>query len=219
MILNHNLVLNKIINFLSDYIKSSNKKSFIIKYNDFINSALIVYLCVQARKKCGATIYVTGSFPVHDLSVILDSVHYIGHKEDSIFDLADINNSLIVSSLDKTRGVITKKFHKYNDAADIYPILDLYYSEVIELIDRIFPENEFNKKYPDHELIEWVDREDLKTGIVSSNESPTNNKMWFKYTIPQKEMIAKLHQREKLTRHKRIAGRPFCEIRNMKEVR
>lgn len=81
-----------------------------------------------------------------------------------------------------------------------------------------------------YDEIEWADREDMRTssrteyprtyqeipGIVFSNEDPTKHPEFFRYTGRQQQVIAKLHQLEKISRHKFNASLPSCKIRSVK---
>src|SRR5690606_10821192 len=108
---------------------------------------------------------------------------------------------LIISSLCRTSGLVQRLFHKHNNSADIYPLLDLYYSEVLEIYKHLnkpdsLIKEEF-KEYENHEMLEFCDRENLKNQIISSDILPHKNEKWFRYTSEQKKAIAELHQLEK----------------------
>lgn len=78
-----------------------------------------------------------------------------------------------------------------------------------------------------YDEIEWADREDMRTqenhsrlsseeiipGIIFSNEDPAKSSNFFRYTARQKEVIAKLHQLEKISRHKFNPNLPVCQVR------
>lgn len=78
-----------------------------------------------------------------------------------------------------------------------------------------------------YDEIEWADREDMRTqifdneynyrgpGIIKNNADPTKSKEWYRYTSRQKEVIAKLHQIEKISRHKINPNLPMCELRTV----
>lgn len=78
-----------------------------------------------------------------------------------------------------------------------------------------------------YDEIEWADREDMRTqnvdnddihrgpGIIKSNDDPTKTKEWYRYSPRQKEVIAKLHQMEKISRHKINPNLPMCELRKV----
>lgn len=81
-----------------------------------------------------------------------------------------------------------------------------------------------------YDEIEWADREDMRTqkigtrfvdgtynyvGIIFSPEDPTRHPEFYRYTGRQQYIIAKLHQLEKISRHKFNASLPCCKIRDI----
>lgn len=76
-----------------------------------------------------------------------------------------------------------------------------------------------------YDEIEWADREDMRTqkfdnecnyrgpGIIFSAEDPAKSPTFFRYTARQKEVIAKLHSLEKISRHKFNPNLPVCQVR------
>jgi NAD+ synthase len=85
-----------------------------------------------------------------------------------------------------------------------------------------------------YDEIEWADREDMRTklvghyikndndetkynytGIIFSNDDPAKHPEFYRYTNRQKEVICKLHQLEKISRHKINTNLPCCKIRNV----
>lgn len=77
-----------------------------------------------------------------------------------------------------------------------------------------------------YDEIEWADREDTRTakmqiscqekkGIIFSEEDPAIHPEFFRYTGRQQQVIAKLHQLEKISRHKFNESLPCCKIRDI----
>lgn len=80
-----------------------------------------------------------------------------------------------------------------------------------------------------YDEIEWADRENTLTetiegsrygdvvepGIIKNDADPTKHKLWYKYSARQKEVIAKLHQLEKISRHKMNPNLPTCYVREV----
>lgn len=62
--------------------------------------------------------------------------------------------------------------------------------------------------------VEWADRQDMQNGIITSEEDPTRHRAWVGYTLRQKEVIAKVYQMEKISRHKHNPNLPICGIRD-----
>lgn len=84
-----------------------------------------------------------------------------------------------------------------------------------------------------YEEIEWGDRENMRTimtiekqgkvdvqktwgvGIISGDPDPSKHPSWMSYTGRQREIVAKLHQLEKVSRHKHNPALPVCEVRKL----
>lgn len=67
-----------------------------------------------------------------------------------------------------------------------------------------------------YDEIEWADRENIRCGIITTKTDPANHKAWGGYSMRQREVIAKIHQLEKISRHKYNSNLPVCHIRNKK---
>lgn len=187
MILDEEKVLKQIADFLSGYIKSTTLKDFWIKPSYTICDKLVFNICLKARETCGSNIYVPWNV------IGSENPYVFVHPEDPKHDC------LIVSTLCRTNGIIDRDFHKHHDYADIYPILDLYKSDVIQL----------TKSFEEHYSLdkEYIDKENKKNGIISMDSAPNKHPDWYRYTKPQKKMIAEMHAREKATRHKCLISR------------
>lgn len=81
-----------------------------------------------------------------------------------------------------------------------------------------------------YDEVEWADREDMRTayvmegiaghdqdvpGIIFNDADPAKHPEFFRYTGRQQQVIAKLHQLEKISRHKFNASLPCCKVRNV----
>ena len=69
-----------------------------------------------------------------------------------------------------------------------------------------------------YDEIEWADRQNMLTGslgtpIIIDDGDPTKHKSWMGYTARQRFVIAKVHQLEKISRHKHNPSLPVCEVR------
>ncbi len=226
MILNVEKCIQVIADYLSDYIKKSNRKNFIIEYNNHVLDYVTVKLCEVARQKCGAEIYTYSAFepPKFDFAkpLIYDPMEEVAIALDRQFIMnCDKHKAIIVSGMCRTSGIVERAFHKHLSFADIYPVLDLYYSEILQLYEYFGRNEDVHEQhafhlYKNHEMLEYCDRENSKNKIIESDTSPDKNPTWFKYTSDQKKAIAKLHQKEKLTRHKDLLSRGalFPSLRN-----
>ena len=80
-----------------------------------------------------------------------------------------------------------------------------------------------------YDEIEWADREDMRTqgdigraynpisspGIIFSDKDPTKRPDFYRYTSRQQTVLAKLHQMEKISRHKMNPNLPVCQVRSV----
>lgn len=125
--------------------------------------------------------------------------------------------------------------HEFNDmflpkaARDIYnakPTADLWGPDSNQE-----DEKELGITYDE---IEWADREDVRTeyvlegiaghnqyvpGIICNDDDPSKRPDFFRYTARQQQVIAKLHQMEKISRHKMNTNLPVCNVRTTNLVR
>jgi NAD+ synthase len=129
--------------------------------------------------------------------------------------------------------------------ADISPIGDLFKSEVYNLFAHVTINNGANSLMPEsamwiynakptadlwgkhekqtdeeelgitYDEIEWADRENTKNDIIVDNADPVRHREWARYTTRQREVIAKIHQMEKMSRHKHNPNLPICKLRHL----
>jgi NAD+ synthase len=136
-------------------------------------------------------------------------------------------NGLIIGSRSKNE-LLYRNYNKYGAGnADIFPLLDLYKSEIYELFEYVASpmcygaiyllDRAKNKVFNDiTDLeVEWADSENIRTGIITSDISPDKQRDWQRYTLRQRQIIARLHQLEKLSRHKVNTNLPYCNIRKI----
>lgn len=131
---------------------------------------------------------------------------------------ADVYDGLVVGTTTATRGVFQRRHCKYGDgAADIFPLLDLHDSEVRQLAQywQIEPTSSIFPPPDKEDEIEWAHRENDNYEIIVSQQQPQQHHLWYKYTAPQKQLMAELYAREKKTKHKTLRGRPYCRLRNI----
>lgn len=70
-----------------------------------------------------------------------------------------------------------------------------------------------------YDEVEWADRQNENTklsnkcAIITSEEDPIRHPAWIGYTARQREVVAKVHQMEKATRHKVNPALPVCPVR------
>lgn len=154
---------------------------------------------------------------------------------------AHSTNGLIVGTGNRSEDRITRYYQKFGDGCvDFSPIADLWKSEVYSLFKFLAEEKTVEMSIsaraiyeakptadlwgPDsgqedekelgisYDEIEWVDKEDVKNGIIFSDDTPSLNKDWSHYTPRQQEIVTILHKLEKVSRHKHNPNLPVCKI-------
>lgn len=154
--------------------------------------------------------------------------------------LCQIYKGIIVGTGNRSEDNLIRYYNKFGDGAvDISPIADLYKSEVFQLFKYLTSGEDIkesaqniydatpsadlwgieNPQTDEEELgitydeIEWVDRENIKNQIISEVTDPVRHKAWGRYTGRQKQIIAKIHQMEKMSKHKLNPNIPTCRLR------
>lgn len=141
---------------------------------------------------------------------------------------ASYHNYLIIGDLCRSKSNLVRRYTKrHGDTADIYPFADLYRSEMVQIAKyflskdiefcgaselhskNITHEDRLHLTFPD---IEWADTEHSKNNILSVE--PLNSaQYWYKYTLGQKEVLSRIQQIEKRTRHKKLL-KPILHLRD-----
>lgn len=197
MIVSFEKVTKTIINFLKTYLKEHGKDGWVIDNNP---ANYLSYLCYNICERTGFPAYINESGGKH--SVIAAQ------------ELADEKNSLVVSWYPKEW--FDFRLYRKGFIGDIFPFGDLFNSELEELFIYTFPEEkilplpEYDFSYEDYE---WASNEEKYYKVICSDQDPTKNKHWGRYTVSQRRIIAKLNQREKLTRHKSLESPNLCQLR------
>jgi hypothetical protein len=221
MFANKDKVIQRITDFISDYINSCNKNNLLIIGNETLEDWFTIRLAELSRRNSGSEVYYVQTVSNNirfefAKAIILPEENF----RDEVILFCENNSCLILSQLTRNRAKIYRDYHKHLHLGDIYPLLDIYYSE-IEYLSSIINKNNsniiLNNSILNTPEYEFCYMEDEKNSIISSNELPTKNKNWFKYTKNQKELIASLHQREKLTRHKDLYSKnlPYPIVRDI----
>jgi len=131
-------------------------------------------------------------------------------------------NSLTVGSVTRSEYDLVKFLQRRVDTVyDVYPIIDLFRSEVIELgaflglpeivlNSKSITEESFGYKYDE---LEWLVRENENLGIVSSIKEPSGSKYWALYNVRNKKMVAEVYKMSKMNETKTIPEEKMCKIR------
>jgi len=200
MITNDQILIQHLATWLAEYAEQHGLKTFVVVDNRSRQSALVRYICSEATK-------VIGGLKVR----VCDTNHIDAHT------IAKENFGIVVGIIDRTSGLYYRGYEKLNEGlADVYPILDLEFSEVIQVTDRLFPDAGLDDNMSQAELaiwryVEFCNNTNTAYGIITDEQPPQKNKRWPYFLTEQKKWIGIVHQREKATRHKAII-KPYPEI-------
>lgn len=146
-----------------------------------------------------------------------------------LMEMATIYGGLVVGSL--TKDKLWARCYQKGCQGDLLPLGSLYFEESIGLLDTLLSEElrdkiieQMRKVVTGHSCpiddctnkeLEWANIEDARFGIVSGAEDPTKSREWQRYTGKQRKLLAKLHNNEKVSRHKVNPNIPICDVRNI----
>jgi len=133
-------------------------------------------------------------------------------------------NALTVGNINKSEYDLVKLFKRRIDTSyDIYPIIDLFRSEVVELGNHLkLPEEILQSKSITEESfgysfdeLEWLVRENQNLGIVSAIKDPeaSRSKYWALYNSRNKAMINEVYKMNKMNSTKNIPNDRKCQMR------
>jgi len=168
-------------NWILRYVKDNHKKSVVIPNGETPNIKLINQICLQA-----------GTLKIINTNNILEAAE----QENGVI-LGDIN-----------RNELFMRSYKKHIPIDILPIGNVFYSDILKLLD-LPQENPQIDQVLTYADVEWAANQDTKNSIITNDVMPNSVRNWFIYTLKQKEIISRLHQREKQTRHKAL-HLPIC---------
>lgn len=234
-VINQKDLCKHICDWIQDYTLKNNKKSLIVGLhneppwpNNDPGCFLIAYLC----SKLSINLFVRSQYHNVEQDKLIETIGIQYYNTTSLdhfrfaanlVEEADYRNGLVVGSINKS-AMLTRHYGKYTHAlADIFPIADLYESEVRSIVYSIVGDintpNTISNLLLDYDEIEWADKENNKTNIITRDTRPQDDKYWYKYTVRQKEIISRIYQIEKKTRHKSINNKPICIARQNSFVR
>jgi hypothetical protein len=200
MIRNKSGTIKHIVSWIADYIKNNSIQSAAVieaTYNDRVVDILLR----------SAADRVQGNISIKTVPVDANPV---------AFDILKLKQQdhLIVSGLDLTASDYCRQYNKAEQfLCDIFPLKDLLYSEVLELGNYLGIDISA-KGLEGYELYEWGFN---YLDMIKSENFPNRDSRWKLLTKSQKEFIAKIHAREKSTRHKIIHG-PYCKVAHLESL-
>jgi len=219
MIKNPNLFIKHIAEWLAKYAKDNGRKTFVLHYCGRATEAVLIKVCVEATKEMGGLSMIVGFEPGAEIEKI-----YSARKVESDF----INTALMTDEVDlgllllpvtRTEAMLRNHHKKFVLLGDVFPFLDVKQSDITGIAEKFWPDVKFN----DEKIVGIQSPEGLldledNYGIITSEEMPSKHSRWPYLMQYQKKDIAFAHQREKLTRHKAIIGKPFPSIRDQKHL-
>ena len=217
MITNQTLLIEHLAKWLAEYAKAAGRSVFVVGFDGTRSDALLLHICSNATENYGGFSTHALSFPTSSLEikkVFNGMVTYsIGPNSPSYYylqchEIAQ-ENGIIVGPVDRTFGLYYRSYGKRAEgSADIFPLFDLEYSEIVEITDSLWP-----GLWPAISLdtvhdIEFCNEAEAMFGIITREASPHLHPRWPYFIHTQKTILAKTHQREKLTRHKML-NKPY----------
>lgn len=242
---NTNNTVAYISKWLNDYCNDNGRKTLVVGYDKTYNSGILLYVAMRGVSgdiKSLASIEDTKSLlSTHrhgiGLKVVAfskdDQVHLSSwyHGEITLLEhtpsvlhlisIAEESDGIVLGNVDKTFGEVNREYSKVGQGlCDVFPIYDLFYSELKQIADghiqAKFEENvspgDGESDYEYVSLFEWALRNPEVYGLITDPKVILpQSSGWFRYTIQQRTVIAFLHNRNKSTYHKRIL-RPYPVI-------
>lgn len=216
-------LIDQIKNWLTANVNKSGRKILTLPYQNSSSFYLSGFICSLTKIP---TLVVLNQ---PNESILLFSQKYgLGlSKPDSFNTFQDVlslnssKNGIIISSIDRNNFNLIRNYNKYtNGGGDLLPVADLFNSEIEEVLLETDNSNyivKSNTQIFDLSLeeIEWADRQNIIFNIVEDEKDPLKNPNSLGYMGRQKQIISKIYQREKLTRHKKSLHGLVCSIRNV----
>jgi hypothetical protein len=198
-------LIDHISNWIADYVKEHGLKAMVVPYDDSYPAVLTTHLCVRARIKSDARVICVTDKSLEKLFPTVTSISGSGSAH-----IAEIHNGVVIGDITRTES-LARRYHKYYHAADLYPLYGLLESQVEQLVRHEVPVAEC-EPCKDRDQAEWVIKENDRSGIITSDKQPQQNRYWFAYTTDQKQLIAQAYDRQKRTRHKSLDNALICPI-------
>jgi hypothetical protein len=144
----------------------------------------------------------------------------------TLHSLSQSSDAIIVGARTKTESHLIRHYDKF-EPVDILPLVNLKLEQVRALYlefrkfftqlpalsgSDVFLEAPFKPQGFAEDSLEWLNELNSHSKIIESDNDPAKEHSWFQYTIKQKELIAKVHQIEKMTRHKYNPALPAFKL-------
>ncbi len=153
MITNQDLVIEYLAKWLGDYAKSAGKNVLVVGFGGTQADALLLHICSKATEQYGKLTTHAISFPYNNVNIkaiyngnLTYSIEYDyppnipEHYFLQCHQIAEAKAGIIVGAVDRTTGLYYRSYGKRaGGSADIFPLFDLNYSEIIEITSALWP--------------------------------------------------------------------------------
>lgn len=202
--------------WLATYAKNSGKSTFVIGFRETHADALLIHLCSKITEELNTSLSVHVVTNHFSNNIFNGTVTTTNSANEEFYlkchYIADNENGIIVGPIDKTFGLYYRSYGKFIEgAADIFPLFNLSYNTIVNISEQLYPDFHWQdsqyKMYDNilqaNDIDFSIEAEDLY-GIITRAEMPNLHSRWPYFIASQKQILALVHQREKLTRHKKI---------------
>jgi hypothetical protein len=221
MITNQDLLIEHLAKWLAEYAKAAGRSVFVVGFDGARSDALLLHICSKATENYGGLATHALSFPTSTIEIknvfngnvtySIDSIKNPGYYYLQCHEIAH-DHGIVVGPVDRTFGLYYRSYGKRAaGSADVFPLFDLEYSEIVEITDSLWPGLWPVESTDIVADIEFCNEAGAMFGIITCEESPHRHPRWPYFIHTQKAMIAKVHQREKLTRHKKM-NKPYPSL-------
>lgn len=128
--------------------------------------------------------------------------------EQNLYEASPSN--LIVGTRTRAESSLVRYYDKF-EPVDILPLANIKLSQVRLIFEKHYNSNSFKEEllkekvnilgFTEEEL-DWLEELNKHSKIIELDNDPAKEHSWFQYSIPQKKLISKAHQIEKISRHK-----------------
>lgn len=204
MITNVELLVEFLAIWTADYAKDHGKQLFVLVHSDNRRDTFMNYVCSHATKVHGGLRFKAITNHGDSLTPYVEA-----------YSLASGNNGIIVGPIDRSFGLYTRNYKKVEYGfMDICPLFDLEYTDIVQATTELFPGRkdwEEEESTEIHRMLEFCNHMEKLYNIITNEYPPHKHSRWPFLLKQQKDWIAKIHQREKWTRHKMMT-KPFPKI-------
>ena len=227
------MVINskKLYQYLIDWVKNLVKTQ---KISGFISPSrfdLVSILTILIINDSKSVIEIKSD----DLKII-ELCKILNIKVLSLYNIEDKNDLLIVGNKTRNDCKLIRNYQKYGDGLfDVNLFQDIFDSELYELINyrKIVAEEQEKKlfsylnniNFEERRIknilandIQWADILDMRTNLITSPKDPSKSTVWYRLSLKQRKVAAKIHQIEKLTRHKEFTHIHYPRLRDMQSL-